>query len=286
MAIERRLDSSRPVERLGEVHLLGHLCETVGLNSILEKSFGPVVGKVLALLAMYQVSEGGPLCLAEDWLESIRLAPELEKYDFSCPGLSVLMAQVGADQRRREQFMGEWIQECGSPRAILYDMTSVSTCSAELERAEWGYNRDNDQLLQMNLALVTSADHRLPLAFRLLQGSIPDVRTLKLTGEFLRAHGMREFHYSLDRGFYSQANVRDLLNSGLGFTIGAPLSVNQTRQLIRRHRSALNSCKRSFRLKSGVIRHSRTTGHSRWAMVVSARLLPTFITIHVAHLGE
>ena len=262
MVSDRCLHSSRPVERLGEVHLLGHLSEAVGLSSVLEKSFGPIAGKALLMLAMYQVCEARPLYLAEDWLESVRLEPELDKYDFSSPALSVLMAQLGADHRSREQFMRNWIQACGSPQAILYDMTSMSTYSTELELAEWGYNRDNDQLPQVNLAVVTSADNRLPLAFRLLQGSIPDVSTLKSTGDFLLAHGMRKFSYSLDRGFYSQANVRDLLNSGLGFTIGAPLSVNKTRQLIRRHRSALSSCKRSFRFKSGVIRHV----HDDWTV--------------------
>ena len=158
------LHLQRPVETLGEVHLLGHIAESVGLCSVLIESFGSEVGKALLMLAMYQVCEARALYLAEDWMEGVSLAPELRKYDFSSPALSVLMAQLGADHRARERFICGWIMACGKPRAVIYDMTSLSTYSPELDLAEYGYNRDGDSLPQVNLALVASATNRLPLA--------------------------------------------------------------------------------------------------------------------------
>ena len=66
--------------------------------------------------------------------------------DFSSPGISVLMSQVGADHRSRERFIRRWIEICGKPEALIYDTTSVSTYSRELDLAEFGYHRAGDLL--------------------------------------------------------------------------------------------------------------------------------------------
>jgi hypothetical protein len=64
-----------------------------------------------------------------------------------------------------------------------------------------------------------------------------------------------EFTASLDRDFYSRANLRDLLKGDLQFTIGAPYSVKQARQLVSKHRRALESSKRSLLFAGRVLRH-------------------------------
>ncbi len=46
----------------------------------------------------------------------------------------------------RQKFFSEWIKACGSPKVLIHDTTSISTYSNLLEDAEWGYNRDNEQL--------------------------------------------------------------------------------------------------------------------------------------------
>ncbi|MCP4934092.1 MAG: IS1634 family transposase [bacterium] len=254
-SISEELDRMRPVESVGEVHVLQHIAASIGLSDVLLEAFDPDVAKALLVLAMHQVCEGKALYLAEDWIEGVRLDPQLRKYDFSSPALSGLMMQIGEDESLQQAFVRAWINKRGKPHAVVHDITSLSTYSENLDLAELGYNRDGEFLRQINLALVVCAETGYPLAVRLIQGSVPDVKTLKNTGEFLKGHGLNNVKYSLDRGFYSNANTRDMLIQKLGFTMGVPKSCNQTLSLIKRHRQALNSCKRSFQCKGGIMRH-------------------------------
>ena len=86
-----------------------------------------------------------------------------------------------------------------------------------------GYNRDREALPQLNLNMVHARDLDLPLYFRVIPGSVPDVATLAATADILRALGLSDFDFSLDRGFYSSANLWHFHDNGIGFTIGAPL---------------------------------------------------------------
>ena len=97
----------------------------------------------------------------------------------------------------------------------------------------------------------------VPLWCRTVPGSIPDVSTLKLNGEMLMDLGLERFTHSLDRGFYSHSNIRDMLREGMGFTIGVPFSVAQAKSIVRKHRMALGSPKRSFPFNGRIMRHAR-----------------------------
>jgi hypothetical protein len=103
---------------------------------------------------------------------------------------------------------------------------------------------------------------------------LPDVVTLEGSARILRALGLRDRELGLDRGFYSNSNLRDLLLGGHHFTIGALLACQQSRelfrrtslaqglQLINRYRRALNSPKRSVFHEGRTVRHVQ----DRWTV--------------------
>ena len=99
---------------------------------------------------------------------------------------------------------------------------------------------------QENLALVCDRSDGMPLFCRLVPGSVPDVVTLDATARILRALGLKDIEFALDRGFYSNSNARELLLKGHHFTLGVLLSCKQSTDLVARHRAALNSPKRSI----------------------------------------
>jgi transposase len=49
--------------------------------------------------------------------------------------------------------------------------------SMSIIEAEKGYNKDKIRVLQINLALLCSADMRLPIMIRSLPGSVKDIKT-------------------------------------------------------------------------------------------------------------
>ena len=164
------------------------------------------------------------------------------------------VARIGADAARRENFLERWAGRHASGRATVFDTTSVSSHSPSLELAEWGYNRDDESLPQVNFSLAATPEG-VPLFYRVLPGSIPDVRALEATLRIARDYGVERPVLSLGRGFYSAANVRDLLGLGCGLVLGAPWSVAQAQALFKRHRARLESPRHVFLYEGAPLRH-------------------------------
>jgi len=242
---------------VGQVHVLGTLARGLGLDRCLNAAFGEATGPALLYLAMHQIVRGEPLYLAHLWLADLRLPEALARFDFSSPNLSRLMEATGRAESARQAFYRSWMAERHHPRALIYDLTSISTYAADLEAAAFGHNRDGEPLPQENLALVCDRHEGMPLFCRLVPGSVPDVVTLSLTAQMLRTLGLTESEFVLDRGFYSGSNVRELLLEGHHFTMGALLSCRQSKELLARHRARLDSPKRSIFHEGRSIRHIR-----------------------------
>lgn len=249
-------DPPASVEIVGDVHLLLHMAQESGVGAFLDEAFGNRDGAALLGLAIQQVANGQALYLAGNWLDERQLPEGMRGEPVSADVAYGLMLRIGENGRGREQFFRSWAASLGSPRALICDTTSISSHAADLELAEWGYNRDGEDLPQVNLTLAATRDTGTPVWFRLLPGSIPDVSSLCKTSEFLGDLGLAGFAYSLDRGFYSQANVRDMLSNGLGFVIGVPLSLKAARLLVRKHRASLMTPKRSFPFHGRIMRHA------------------------------
>ena len=60
-----------------------------------------------------------------------------------------------------------------------YDSTSISSYSETLAQIQYGKNKEDDQLPQLNLLLVFGEESGLPFYYRKLAGNIPDSITVK-----------------------------------------------------------------------------------------------------------
>lgn len=240
------------VVEVGRMRVLTALAEKSGLTQALLAAFGAEDGGRLLSLAIHQVCEREALYLAESWLEETG-AP-MDK-GFSKSSLNRLVGEVGSNENARAMFLRAWIERNGKPAALIHDTTSLSTYAEELTDAEWGYNRDREKLPQINLALVMGRDDGLPLWYRTIPGSVPDVSTLALTRELLVEHGLSEAEYSLDRGYYSNDNIVELLNGEADFTIGVPFTNEQSRRIARENLNGLKTVRRSFLHAGERLRH-------------------------------
>ena len=61
---------------------------------------------------------------------------------------------------------------------LAYDISTISSYSQCLKQVQYGKNKENDRLPQINLALVFSEQSNLPFYYRKLSGNIPDVVTI------------------------------------------------------------------------------------------------------------
>lgn len=264
----RKNDVPSAIEDIGEIHALLHVCRDLGLDRCL--SVFAKDGDALLTLAIWQVCTGDAQYLAESWLDTRVLPSELAADDFTSPSLSALMERIGGQQSLFDRFFSSWIAERAFPQAVIYDTTSISTYSEQLPEAEWGYNRDKESLPQINLALAMDGISGTPLAFRLLPGSIADVSTLVTTGKFLAEYGLKNFSYSLDRGFYSNDNLHELLLESLDFVIGVPFNNKQAVRVACAAIPLLKSSKCSLLYGNQVIRQTETS----WEVSMKTKAAP------------
>jgi transposase len=90
----------------------------------------------------------------------------------------------------------------------------------------------------------------------MLPGSIPDVSSLKTTISILKELGITDYVSSLDRGFYSASNIRNMLENDIGFVLGASQSSAQRIQLIQKHQGTIRSPKYSIKHNGNIVRHT------------------------------
>ena len=208
----------RAVRDFGHLHLVTQIVERLGLGPLVRTVWPEKAAEIL-FLAIYQVLEARPLYLARPWAESAEVDPTL---DLSSQRISRLMEELGREEDRRLRFLGSWVEKQGDLRGIFFDITSLSSYSKLIEEIEWGYNRDGDNLPQVNLGMIVGQPSELPLAYRVYPGSIADVTTLKNILRLMAEWGVKDVTVVLDRGFYSAANLRDMAADHLHFII--PLS--------------------------------------------------------------
>ncbi len=115
---------------------------------------------------------------------------------------------------------------------MVYDITSLSSHSQLIPLLEYGYNRDNLDLPQINLAMMVDPTKGIPLMYDLYPGSIIDVSTMKNTITKMQTQGIKDCTLVMDRGFFSTVNVEDLVENNYSFIIPAPLSLKTAKQAI------------------------------------------------------
>jgi hypothetical protein len=242
------------VDIAGDAWLIRQLAGASELSEVLVEIFGPVDGGALSGLAAHQFATGHALYRAEAWLSQREWPESWRGALVSESSVHGFVTRIGADTARREAFLERWAGRHKTGGAVLYDATSVSSHSPSLDLAEWGYNRDDEVLPQVNFSLAAAPDG-MPLFYRVIPGSIPDVRTLAATLRIARDYGVEKPCLSLDRGYYSAANVRELLGLDCGLVMGVPWSVAQATALFKRHRKRLESPRRAFLYRGAPLRH-------------------------------
>jgi len=161
----------------GPPYLLDAVCNEIQLRSKLSEAFGKDSGSILAI-AMCKVLHPASIknlnqVLADSFL------PEMYslKGSFSSQRLSSFLERLSTKDGAMTSFYNSLI--VGEDETLIFDITSLSSASRNINWLEYGYNRDGLDLPQVNLGLVLSLHRHIPLYFKLFPGSINDVVTLK-----------------------------------------------------------------------------------------------------------
>ena len=176
-------------------------------------------------VAHYMLTRDNVMYYLPDWLEE---NVSFGGQELTSANLSRLFA--GITPNDRILFFNDWMKHKKSNEYIAYDVTSISSYGKQIESLEWGYNRDNEKLPQINLGMYFGEESRLPLYYRVYPGSIPDKAHLKYMTEDNEVISCKKARFVMDRGFYSGENMLYLVQKGCRFIIALPGHLMCTRQ--------------------------------------------------------
>jgi transposase len=168
----------------GNIYLLEQISERTGLTKTLRSCFPEDYKDILAL-AWYEIMEASPGYLYHYWLENQHITGVKTLYSSDISGLH---ENIGRNQKSRAAFTRNWIKELNPVHGIYYDITSFSSYSTKNDFAEWGYNRDKEELPQINMGMVCCQKSGLPFFYNTFPGSIADVSTIKNTLKYLEEY--------------------------------------------------------------------------------------------------
>jgi transposase len=125
-----------------------------------------------------------------------------------------------------------------------------------MDEVEWGTNRDQEQLGQINLCLLMGARSRLPIYQTITSGSLKDVSTLKTTLAKMDAvTSGKPLLLVMDKGFFSAKNINDLLDrSLLRFIIAVPFTSNFAKTHLSSESKSIDSVENTLVIGSDSIR--------------------------------
>jgi len=251
----RKSNLPRLSKDFGHVYLLERVAKKIGLKDVLEEVFGKQAEDILNL-AYYSICEGRPLYLYRYFSEVTAVSGDSE--GMSSQKISRFLKELGREEILRERFIGEWIQRQRDIKAVVFDITSFSSYSRTLKLLEWGYNRDGESLRQVNFGVIMGSPSALPIGYRIYPGSITDVVTLKNLIEYLDTHRLRQYMFVLDRGFYSEGNLRkmiEMIEEDIDFIIPMPFSTKAARAVLSGHLRDLDSAVNAFMYEGRAIIH-------------------------------
>jgi hypothetical protein len=196
------------IKEYGASYFLTALAESLGLRDILKKAIPHYWSEYLTL-AIYLLCTEDPLMYCQSWLEDTETQPV---GDLSSQRISELLHAVSEEDRI--EFYRGWGHYRSEREYIALDITSISSWSSLIEEVEWGYNRDHEELPQINVCMLMGERSRLPVFPTVYSGSLKDVSTLKTTVEEMTGYiPGKSVLLVMDKGFYSKKNVDLLLKS-------------------------------------------------------------------------
>jgi transposase len=200
--------------------------QKTGLVEVIKKCF-PDKWEQLLSIAFYMLDKSNAMMYIEDWFDETKI-------DFieSITGVKCSKIFASITPSERQMFFKEWMKVCGSQDYIVYDVTSISSYSKNIEQAEWGYNRDNEKLPQVNCGMFYSMPSRLPVYYDIYSGSIPDKVCLEYMLSNAKDIGIDSACLVMDRGFITKDNFLLIKDNQYSFVSAMPQSRIESRKLI------------------------------------------------------
>jgi len=226
-----------------------HICKSIGLTAILKEVFPREWDQILAC-SFYGIIEKRPLYLCQQWAEITQLG--IESSCLASQRLSELLQSLGNQSGSILKFCKIMAKQREEKEYIVFDITSISSYAELIEFVEYGYNRDKENLPQINLGMLFGYTSMLPIFYTLYPGSVKDVSTIKNMIAFVEDLELQNVIYVFDKGFYSECNISEMLKNKWKFLISVPFTVAAAREIVKKFGNEIGKVANSFIVNNNV----------------------------------
>ena len=220
----------------GATHLFNQIGAITGVEADIKACFPDMYKQILSIAYFLILEENNSLSRFSHW-QRLHIHPYGE--DIPSQRSSELFQSI-EEEGRMSFFRKQGLRRI-EKEYWAFDITTISSYSAVLRQVKDGYNKENDRLPQINLALLFGEKTGLPFYYRKLPGNITDVKTVKQLMHEFDVMGYRKVNIILDRGFYSKINIDMLYKNHQKFVIGIKLSLKFVKDVLDEEREMLKS---------------------------------------------
>ena len=204
----------------GATYLFDKICEQIGITEDLKACFGDTGDQIRAVAYFLVLEEGQPMYRFRKWSQTHWQPCSKE---LSSQRISEVFRDISEDHKL--DYFRRQAKRRSENEYLAFDTTSISSYSELIRQAKYGKNKEGDDLPQINLAMLCGESSMLPVYYRKLSGNIPDVKTIENLMKDIDFLEIEKLNLVMDRGFYSEKNINDLMKHHHKFLIGVKTSL-------------------------------------------------------------
>lgn len=205
------------IKEFGASALINHLEKD--LKNKLQKYF-PNDWEEMFSFAAFRFLESSPIKNVQHHFMHSYLSDIFPKANLLPKNISQKLEKMGSNREQMILFMQELA--FGSKNLIV-DLTHIFSSSDNLTGLSYGHNSNDEYHKQMNMLLLFSKEKDEPVYFRMLDGAIRDISSIKNT---IEESGIKDVIFVGDKGFFSDTNKDILEDKQVQFIL--PLKRNST----------------------------------------------------------
>ena len=217
---ERRQAPRSCCLRVGPYVVIDSIVNEYGLKPLLEKHLGDKAGLALDLASYMIVNEDNAGQYYPDYAFTHPLFTDQMRI-YSDSSVSRFFSELKQDQIIR--FLDDWNKDRDHRQRIYlsYDSTNKNCQAGDIDIVEFGNAKEDRGLPIVNVGLAYDSTNKVPLFYEQYSGSINDVSQFKCFVDKATEYNYRHIGFILDRGYFSQSNIRYMDKNGYQFVIMA-----------------------------------------------------------------
>ena len=224
----------------GASYVLNEVAQQSGLAADLEAVFPHTHQDLLSLAIFFILQPESSVCSFEIFAEKTWLPGQKA---LNPSAITRLFQSISDDERfeymRRRAAHSH---DLSDHSYWAFDTTSISTFSKTIRKARYGYNKEDDALPQVNVALLIDEFSGEPIYYKTLDGSLNDSVLLRNLFLELSQLDLEAINVVMDRGFCSMNNLLTMYKEDISFIVGARRRLDLVKPAFNRIRPQLKLC--------------------------------------------